>query len=134
MEVRLGGTPRPTLGTSVLPGFRRQRTRPTRCLSAKSGVLRLIVPITKGIIREQTTRRSAIFFVMLSALVMLFLGATFLDGWLREHPALFILYWLACAWATMTGLLLALYDMLMVRVAARREQRRLAAEHFKKKE
>ena len=68
---------------------------------------------------------------MLTALVMLFLGATFLDGWLREHPALFILYWLACAWATMTGLLLALYDMLMVRVAARREQRRLAAEHLK---
>ena len=96
-------------------------------------MLRLIVPITKGIIREQTTRRSAIFFVMLAALVMLFLGATFLDGWLRDHPVLFILYWLACAWATMTGLLLALYDMLMVRVAVRREQRRLATEHFKTK-
>ena len=96
-------------------------------------MIRLIVPITKGLIREQTTRRSAIFFVMLTALVMLFLGATFLDGWLREHPALFILYWLACAWATLTGLLLALYDILMLRVAARREQRRLAEEHFKTK-
>ena len=128
MEVRLGGTPRPTLGTSVLPD---STLDDPRCLPAKCGVLRLIVPITKGIIREQTTRRSAIFFVMLTALVMLFLGATFLDGWLREHPALFILYWLACAWATMTGLLLALYDMLMLRVAARREQRRLAAEHLK---
>ena len=95
-------------------------------------MFRLIIPITKGILREQTTRRSAIFFVMLSALVMLFLGATFLDSWLREHPGLFILYWLACAWATLTALLLALYDILMIRTAARREQRRLAEEHFKK--
>ena len=71
---------------------------------------------------------------MLSALVMLFLGATFLDGWLREHPSLFILYWLACAWATMTGLLLALFDMLMIRGAARKEQRRLAEEHLKAKQ
>ena len=97
-------------------------------------MLRLIVPITKGILREQTTRRSAIFFVMLGALTMLFLGATFLDGWLREHPALFILYWLACAWATMTGLLLALYDILMIRVAARREKRKLATELVNEKE
>lgn len=71
---------------------------------------------------------------MLSALVMLFLGATFFDGWLREHPALFILYWLACAWATFAGLLLALFDMLMIRAAARKEQRRLAEEHFKAKQ
>lgn len=97
-------------------------------------MLRLIIPITKGVIREQSTRRSAIFFVMLTALVMLFLGATILDGWLREHPVVFILYWLACAWGTFTALLLALYDILAIRTAARREQRRLAAEHFKKKE
>ena len=94
-------------------------------------MFRLIIPITKGVLRDQSARRSAIFFVMLTALVMLFFGATFLDGWLRDHPALFIFYWLACAWATLTGLLLALYDLLMLRVAARREQRRLAEEHFK---
>jgi len=94
-------------------------------------VFRFIIPITKGLIRDQSTRRSAMFGVMLGALVMLFLGATFLDGWLREHPVLFILYWLTCAWATLTALLLALYDLLMVRAAARREQRRLLEEHFK---
>ena len=94
-------------------------------------MLRIIIPITRGIIRDQTTRRSVIFFVMLAALIMLFLGATFLDGWLREHPVLFIFYWLACAWATLTALLLALYDILAIRVAARREKRRLAEEHFK---
>ena len=94
-------------------------------------MFRLIIPITKGLIREQSARRSAIFFIMLTALVMLFLGATFLDGWLREHPVVFLLYWLACTWATVTALLLALYDMLAIRTAARREERRLAQEHFK---
>ena len=108
--------------------------RPIRRDSPTSGVLRLIIPITKGLIREQSARRSMIFFVMLTALVMLFLGATFLDGWLREHPVFFILYWLACAWATLTALLLALYDLLTIRVAAQRERRRLAAEHFKRKD
>ncbi len=68
------------------------------------------------------------FFVMLSALVMLFFGATFLDGWLREHPVLFLFYWLACAWATLTAVLLALYDLLVIRAEVRRERRRLAAE------
>ncbi len=94
-------------------------------------MLSFILPITKGVIRDQTTRRSAIFFVMLTALVMLFFGATFLDRWLREHPLLFVLYWFACAWATMTALLLALYDILSLRAAARRERRRLSQEHFK---
>ncbi len=97
-------------------------------------MFRLIIPITKGLIREQRTRRSAIFFVMLAALAMLFLGATFFDRWLREHPVLFILFWLACAWATFTALLLAFYDLLTIRIAARRERRRLAAELLKRKE
>ena len=68
------------------------------------------------------------FFTMLGVLVMLFLGATFLDGWLREHPLLFLFYWLACAWGTLTAVLLALYDMLVIRADARREKRRLAKE------
>ena len=100
----------------------------------KSGVFRFIIPFTRGIIREQNVRRSAMFFVMLCALVMLFLGATFLDGWLREHPVLFVLYWFACAWATLTAVLLALYDMLAIRAASLRERRRLAAEILAKKE
>lgn len=91
-------------------------------------MFRLIIPITRGIIREQRVRRSVIFFVMLGALAMLFVGATFLDHWLREHPALFVLYWFACAWATLTAMLLAFYDLIAVRAANARERRRLAAE------
>ena len=91
-------------------------------------MFRLIIPITRGIIREQRVRRSVIFFVMLGALVMLFIGATFLERWLREHPVLFVLYWFACAGATLTAMLLALYDLIAVRAANGRERRRLAAE------
>lgn len=68
------------------------------------------------------------FFVMLAALVLLFFGTTFLDGWLREHAVLFILYWFACAWLTLTAVLLALYDLLTIRATTRRERRRLAEE------
>ena len=70
---------------------------------------------------------------MLGALVMLFLGATFLDGWLREHPILFVLYWFACAWATLTAMLLAFYDIIAIRAATRREKRRLSAEILARK-
>ena len=73
------------------------------------------------------------FFVMLGALVMLFFGATFLDRWLREHPVLFLFYWLACAWTTLTAVLLALYDLLAIRAEVRRERRRLASEILEKK-
>ena len=97
------------------------------------GVIRLIIPITKGLLREQSTRRSVMFFVMLSALVLLFVGATFFDRWLREHRVLFVLYWFACAWTTLTSVLLALYDLLTIRAASRRERRRLANELLARK-
>jgi hypothetical protein len=94
-------------------------------------VLRFIIHLTRGLIREQRTRRSVMFFGMLGTLVWLFLGATVLDAWLRERPFLFVLYWLACAWVTLLVVLLALFDLLMVRAAARRERRRIAQEILK---
>jgi hypothetical protein len=94
-------------------------------------VLRFIIHFTRGLIREQRARRTVMFFAMLGTLVWLFLGATFLDAPLRERPFLFILYWLACAWVTLLVVLLALFDLLQVRAAARRERRRLAAEMLK---
>ena len=72
------------------------------------------------------------FFTMLGVLVMLFFGATFLDRWLHEHPVLFICYWLACAWGTLTAVLLALYDILAIRAEVRREKRRLGREILEK--
>jgi hypothetical protein len=39
-----------------------------------------------------------------------------------------LLYWLACAWLTIAGVLLACLDLLLVRIALQREERRLRAE------
>ncbi len=88
----------------------------------------LIIQISKGLIREQHARRQIMFYSVLAALVLLFAGATFLDGWLRERPWLFLVYWGACAWVTLLAVLLAFFDMLVVRARARGERRRLAAE------
>lgn len=62
---------------------------------------------------------------LLVALVLLVAGLTFLRPWLNphEHPWRFILFWLACAWETLLVLLLALFDLLLVRAQARAERR-----------
>ena len=82
---------------------------------------------TRGVIRDQTVRRKAMFFLMLAALLFLFAGSTFLASFLnpREHLGWALFFWITCIWLTLTALLLALYDLLMVRLAARAEQRLL---------
>lgn len=81
----------------------------------------------RGLIRDQTTRRWVMFVTILMAMMMLFLGSTLLAPFLvpREHPGWFILFWLACAWLTLTGLFLALFDLLMVRAKSRAAKREL---------
>ncbi len=79
----------------------------------------------RGVIRDQSTRRWAMFVTLVVAMVMLFLGMTFLQPLLspREHPGWFIFFWLACAWFTFTALLLALFDLLLLRVRDRAARR-----------
>ena len=87
-------------------------------------MLRTILLLTKGIIRDQRARRSMMFWIMLVALVMLFLGSWLLtDRWAREHPWLYLFYWLVCSWLTLTGVLLALLDILALRAAQRAARR-----------
>lgn len=93
-------------------------------------ILRLIIQISKGLIRNQRTRRTVMFYSVLAALLLLFVGSTLLDGWLRTHPLLFLLYWAACAWITLLSVLLAIFDMLVVRAQIRVERRRLEAEYL----
>lgn len=59
--------------------------------------------------------------VVAAALVMLVAGATFLRDVLNphEHAVWYILFWLACAWLTLSALLLALFDVLIVRAEGR---------------
>jgi hypothetical protein len=86
-----------------------------------------VIHATRGVIRDQTVRRKAMFFLMLAALLLLFSGSTFLASFLnpREHLGWALFFWITCIWLTLTALLLALYDLLMVRLAARAEQRLL---------
>ena len=75
----------------------------------------------RGVIRDQSTRRRVMFITLMVAMFMLFSGTTFLQPLLlpREHPGWFLLFWLACAWLTLTALLLALFDLLMLRARER---------------
>jgi len=93
--------------------------------------LRFIIAISKGIVRDQRARRTVLFFVVLAAMLMAFVGSVLLGGWLTtERPILFLLYWGACAWLTFLSILMALFDMLMLRKEARRERRRIKSEVF----
>ena len=86
----------------------------------------LVLLMTRGILLDSRTRRWAMFILLLAALLMLFAGSTFLADSLTRWS--FIIYWGICAWFTLAALLLALWDMLMVRAAAHRERRRIAKE------
>ncbi len=68
------------------------------------------------------------FYVMVAALVMLFAGVFISDRWAREHVWLYIGYWLVCAWLTLTGMMLAVFDILLVRAAMRIRRRRMEAD------
>jgi len=87
-------------------------------------MFRMILLMTRGIVLDARSRRWAMFILLIAALAMLFVGSTFLAGVL-PIPWGFIVYWGICAWLTFAALMLALFDMLLVRAAARRERRQL---------
>lgn len=88
---------------------------------------------TRGLLRDERSRRKTMAVSLLVAVLMLVGGLTFLRPWLNphEHPWRFILFWFACAWETILVLLLALLDLLLVRAQTRAE-RKLLREQFGK--
>src|SRR5690348_14596954 len=84
-----------------------------------------IAHATRGVIRDQKTRRKAMVVLLGVALLMLIAGFTIFQSALnpREHPWFVIIFWLACVWLTFTALLLALFDLIVIRLQARRAQR-----------
>jgi len=89
-----------------------------------------IVHATRGVIRDQRTRRKAMVFLLALAVLLLILGGTVLAPWLnpREHLLGALVFWLGCIWLTLTALLLAIFDLVIVRLEARRGQRILRAQ------
>jgi len=86
-----------------------------------------VVHATRGVIRGQSTRRKAMLLLLALALLLLIAGFTFLQPALnpQEHPWRVILFWIVCIWLTFTATLLALFDLLVLRLEARRAERAL---------
>ena len=90
------------------------------------------VHATRGLLRDQQSRRKTMAITLVIALVLTIAGLTVLRPWLdpHEHPWRFILYWLVCAWEIVLVFLLALFDLLMVR-AQTRAAKKLLEEQFR---
>jgi len=86
-----------------------------------------VVHATRGVIRDPNVRRKTMFILLVVALLLLFLGSTFLAATLnpRQHPGWFIFFWFVCAWLTLTALFLAVFDMVVIRLQGRKAERRL---------
>src|SRR5947207_16016822 len=84
---------------------------------ARLKIVSFAIHSARGVIGDQSTRRWVMFITLVIAMLMLFCGTTFLQPLLsaREHPGWFIIFWVTCAWLTLTGVLLALLDLLMLR-------------------
>lgn len=92
--------------------------------------LKFILAYTLGVIRDSRLRRQFMFYALVVALLLLFAGTTFLETSLRQHYLILAGYWFVCVWLTLAALLLALYDMVAIRAAARRERRKLEREYL----
>ncbi len=59
--------------------------------------------------------------LLLAAVLMVIVGSSFAEEWLRqrEHVVWFVVFWMICGWLTVTALLLAVFDLLIVRRDAR---------------
>lgn len=86
-----------------------------------------IIHGTRGLIREQSARRKTMLVLLLIALAFVLVGSTFLQAALepREHIGRFILFWVACGWFAFTAMLLAIFDLLIMKRASRRTEREL---------
>jgi sugar phosphate permease len=89
--------------------------------------MRFIIQVTQGLVRDERTRRKTMAVLIVVAVAMVAVGLTPLRSWLepRDHAGRFIFFWFACAWITLTALLLALLDMLMIRARARQARKDL---------
>lgn len=88
------------------------------------------IQVTRGLLRDERSRRKTMGISLLIVVVMVISGLTVLRPWLNphEHPWRFVFFWFACAWETILVLLLALLDLLLLRAQARAARRALQGE------
>src|SRR5947207_7975374 len=92
----------------------------TRPPANRPWMMRFIIQVTQGLVRDERTRRKTMAILILVAVAMVAVGLTGLRSWLepRDHAGRFIFFWFACAWVTLTALFLALLALLMLRARA----------------
>ena len=88
------------------------------------------VHATRGVLRDPKVRRKTMALLLAGALILITFGLFGAKTWLEphEHPVRFIFFWFICGWITLTALLLALLDVLLLRAEARRRRKRLGDE------
>ncbi len=93
------------------------------------GPFRYLLAYTRGLIVDQHLRRMTMFYVVIAAMLMAFFGDLWLGDWLdfRHHIGRFAVYWLICGWLTVLAALLAVYDLLLLRIQHRLLRRELRA-------
>lgn len=91
----------------------------------KPGPLPLLLDFVRAILRETSLRRKWLGWLTISLVLFFFLGAVPLADWLEARPFLFLFFWLACLWLLFGVVLLALYDLLSVIAAGRKQKREL---------
>ncbi len=108
------------------PDPREPGNRPARADSRPrpAGFWREVLGYTRGLIVDQRLRWQTMFYLIIAAMVMVFVGAVFFFDW-REHPWRFIWYWMVVGGLTLLVSLLAFYDLLLTRLQHRRLQREL---------
>lgn len=99
---------------------------------ARFWMLGFVIQISRGLFRDQIARRKMMFATLVVAMVMLFLGTTFLQNALIAHPVWFLIFWAACAWITLLAALLAVFDLLIVRAQGRAAARLLREEYARR--
>jgi len=89
-----------------------------------------VIQAMRGLIRDRNSRHNVMFALIIGAIALAFAGSTFLREQLNphEHPVGFLLFWIVCAWLTLSALLLAILDLLIVKLEARRTERGLREE------
>ena len=80
------------------------------------------------VLRDRRLRRNVLFGLTLLTLFLVFGGAVFLGDGLMEHPVAFLLFWGLCFLLVGFVLLLAFYDLLVVRKEHRAKVRALERE------
>ncbi len=86
------------------------------------------------LIVNQHLRRQTMFYTVLAAMLMAFVGDVILSRWLYEKLARFVAWWLICGCLTVLAALLAMYDLLLLRLQHRLVRRELRERLLKQSE